>query len=46
MPLFADDIALYRPVSSIEDYIIIPQNDVTAIVNWVANSLFSLATTS
>ena len=41
MSLFADDIALYRPVSSIEDYIIL-QNDATAIVNWVANSLLSL----
>ena len=41
MSLFADDIALYRPVSCIEDYTIL-QSDVTAIVNWVANSLLSL----
>ena len=41
MSLFADDIALCRPVSSIEDYIIL-QSNVTAIVNWVANSLLSL----
>ena len=42
MSLFADYIALCRPVSSIEDYIIILQNDATAIVNWVVNSLLSL----
>ena len=41
MSLFADDIALYRPICSIEDYTTL-QNDVTAIANWVVNSLLSL----
>lgn len=41
MSLFADDIALYRPICSLEDYIIL-QNDVTATVDWVVNSLLSL----
>ena len=41
MSLFADDIALYRPVSCIEDYTIL-QSDVIAIEKWVANSLLSL----
>ena len=39
--LFADDIALYRPIHSDMDFSIL-QRDVNAIVSWINNSLLSL----
>ena len=39
--LFADDIALYRPILSDADYSIL-QRDVFAIVAWINNSMLSL----
>ena len=39
--LFADDIALYRPILSSVDYSIL-QSDVSAIVSWIDSSLLSL----
>ena len=42
--LFADDIALYRPIISDLDYSIL-QNDVTSLVVWINNSLLALQPT-
>ena len=39
--LFADDIALYRPILNDADYCTL-QSDVSAIVSWINNSLLSL----
>ena len=39
--LFADDIALYRPIISDLDYRIL-QSDVTSLVVWINNSLLAL----
>ena len=39
--LFADDIALYRPILNDADYCAL-QSDVSAIVSWINNSLLSL----
>ena len=44
MSLFADDMALYRRIYSVEDYQVL-QQDISAIVWWINNHLLSLQTT-
>jgi uncharacterized membrane protein len=39
--LFADDIALYRSISSSEDYILL-QSDITAVSDWVSENWLTL----
>lgn len=39
--LFADDIALYRPILTVLDYSIL-QNDVSSLAVWINNSLLAL----
>ena len=41
MSLFADDMALYRPIRTADDYQIL-QHDVSAIVGWINQLLLSL----
>ena len=41
MSLFADDMALYRPISSATDYSIL-QCDISAIATWIKNNCLSL----
>ena len=41
MSLFADDMALYRPIHSTADYYEL-QRDISAIVNWINASLLAL----
>ena len=41
MSLFADDMALYRPIRTTDDYHVL-QSDITAIVDWINNLLLSL----
>ena len=41
LSLFADDIALYRPISNIADFSII-QCDISAIALWIRNNFLAL----